>query len=141
MKSLRLIAARAHCDLVVVFDYGYRIERSVNGWAALNILILPALFTPQVDEEIESYVDAYVIDVRNGYLYGQTSDSTRNEESSLTIWSQAGERHVEAQWTRLIEATRERIGTVLAEPEDQAPPPSAEPPPSESAPAVEPPAS
>jgi hypothetical protein len=104
---------------VVVFDYGYKIERSVNGWAALNILLLPALFTPQVDSEIESYVDAYVIDVRNGYLYGQASDVTRSEASNLTVWSDAEERHVEQQWTRLIAATGERIEAVLAVPEDQ----------------------
>src|SRR5689334_14408493 len=29
-KSLRLIAARAHCDIVVVFDYGYRSEEHTS---------------------------------------------------------------------------------------------------------------
>ncbi|HEY8079200.1 MAG TPA: hypothetical protein VIF62_33945, partial [Labilithrix sp.] len=69
VKKLRLLAARAHADLLVVFDHGWK-GGGVNGWAALNILLVPMLITPWLSNETESYAQAYVIDVRNGYLYG-----------------------------------------------------------------------
>jgi hypothetical protein len=115
LERLRLVAARARCDVLVVFDYGYRVERSPNAWAAFNVLLVPALFVPFLDTEAESYLDAYVIDVRNGYLYGHASEILKDGEDEGTVWSEAETRLLDAQWSRLVQATGERLAIVLSE--------------------------
>ena len=115
IHALRLLAARARCDALVVFDYGSRIERSANGYAALNALVVPALFAPFLEARVESYLDAYVIDVRNGYLYRHVSASQRGELSRLTVWSDADERLVERQWSALLADTRRDLAAAFVE--------------------------
>jgi hypothetical protein len=113
IHQLRLLAARARCDVLVVFDYGYRTERTPNGFAAFNVLLVPALFLPFLDTKVESYLEAYVIDTRNGYLYSQTSAERTNRASNLTVWTNPEPGMLDAQWTELLGSTRERLATLL----------------------------
>lgn len=115
VHALRLLAARAHCDALVVFDYGHRVTRSANGYAALNALVVPLFFAPFLDARVESYLDAYVIDVRNGYLYRHVSASQRSEVSTLTVWSDADRRLVARQWTSLLADARRDLAEVFVE--------------------------
>jgi hypothetical protein len=87
MKKLRLLAARAHADVLVVVDYSRKTEISVNALAALNVFIVPALFLPFRDVKVESAVDAFVVDVRNGYVYGHVALSEEKSKSHQTIYS------------------------------------------------------
>jgi hypothetical protein len=87
MKKLRLLAARAHADVLVVVDYSRRIDVSVNALAALNVFIVPALFLPFRDVKVESAVDAFVVDVRNGYVYGHVALAERQTKPHQTIYS------------------------------------------------------
>ena len=116
IRQLRLHAARAHCQLLVVVDYGYRIDRSVNGWVVLNALVLPAFFVPFLDSEVESYMDSYVIDVKNGYLYGQLNARREGEKNRLTVWSDADDDMVESQWWALLTATHDTLKKVVTGP-------------------------
>jgi len=115
VHQLRLLAARARCDVLVVFDYGNRIERTPNGYTALNVLLIPALFAPFMDAKLESYLDAFVIDVRNGYLYRHLSATQQGQVARLTVWSDADQQLVERQWTSLLADTRRDLQTVLTE--------------------------
>jgi len=115
VHQLRLLAARARCDVLVVFDYGYRVERTPNGYTALNALLIPALFAPFLDAKVESYLDAFVIDVRNGYLYRHLSATQQGEVTRLSIWSDADQQLVERQWTSLLADTRRDLQNVLSE--------------------------
>jgi len=115
LRQLRLQAARARCQLLVVVDYGYKIDRSVNGWVVLNALVLPSLFVPFLDSEVESYMDSYVIDVRNGYLYGQLNTREAGDKKRLTIWSDADEELVASQWWALLTATNDTLKKVIAD--------------------------
>ncbi|HEY1959055.1 MAG TPA: hypothetical protein VGH28_25755 [Polyangiaceae bacterium] len=87
MKKLRLLAARAHCDLLVVVDYARKTDVSANALAAFDVLIVPALFLPFRDVTVESAVDAFVVDVRNGYLYGHVSLSKKDVAPHQTIYA------------------------------------------------------
>jgi hypothetical protein len=87
MKKLRLLAARAHADVLVVVDYSRKTEISVNALAALNVFIVPALFLPFRDVKIESAVDAFVVDVRNGYVYGHVALTEAQSKAHQTIYS------------------------------------------------------
>jgi hypothetical protein len=100
LKKLRLLAARAHCDLLVVVDYSHRTDVSANGWAALDVLLLPALFVPFRDLDVKSAVDAFVVDTRNGYLYGHVALDEHAEAKRKTIYA-TDDDVVAAQWTNL----------------------------------------
>jgi hypothetical protein len=117
IKKLRLLAARAQSDLLVVFDYGYRQRQSPNGWAATGVLLIPMLFVPMADYEVESYLDAYVIDVRNGYLYAHVSSSLKDEAKTETLMSDAAEDLTEEHWAKLRATTRDKLSRLLTDPE------------------------
>ncbi len=69
LKALRLLAARAHCDLLVLVSARFNEERSVNKMAWLNIFIVPMFFTDYMDVLYRYEAEIYVFDVRNGYMY------------------------------------------------------------------------
>ncbi len=113
LEKLRLLAARAHCDVLLVFDYGYKVESTPNGLVALNALIVPVFFVPFLDEKVESYLDAYVIDVRNGYLYAHVASDESSQREYETIWSDKATRDVDQQWSTLVRQTAERLAPVV----------------------------
>jgi hypothetical protein len=115
LRQLRLQAARARCQLLVVVDYGYKIDRSVNGWVWLNALVVPSLFVPFLDSDVQSYMDSYVIDVKNGYLYGQLNTHEQGQTKRQTIWSDADEDLVDVQWSTLLTATHDTLKKVIAD--------------------------
>lgn len=100
IKKLRLLAARAHCDVLVVVDYSRRTDVTVNAFAALNVLLLPALFVPFLDAKVASAVDAFVIDTRNGYLYGHVALAKEELAPRRTIYT-VDDALVAAQWNAL----------------------------------------
>ena len=100
MKKLRLLAARAHADVLVVVDYSRKTEISVNALAALNVFLVPALFLPFRDVKVESAVDAFVVDVRNGYVYGHVALSQEASKPHQTIYSD-DDALARAEWKAL----------------------------------------
>jgi hypothetical protein len=100
VKKLRLVAARAHADVLVVFDHG-RATGDVNGLVAFAPLLVPMLFVPMFDGRVESYLTAYVVDVRNGYFYGQLDASERGGDPYVTAYDSGGRTESELQWGRL----------------------------------------
>ncbi len=114
VKKLRLLAARARCDVVVVFDYAYKVETSANGWAALNVLVVPLLFAPYLDKKVDSYMESFIVDTRNGYLYGHINSQKKGEAKRVTIYTSADERMVKAQWTKLLRSTGQALTNLIA---------------------------
>jgi hypothetical protein len=114
VKKLRLLAARAHTDILVVFDHGWR-GGGVNGWVALNILLVPALFTPWLSNETESYAQAFVLDVRNGYLYGEPSAETKGGKGAVTVWGDKVDDVAQEQWPRLLDAVKVQLAATVRE--------------------------
>ena len=147
MKKVRLLAARAHCDLLVIFDYGNKVDTSANGLVAFNILLLPALFVPFLDVKVTSAMDSFVIDTRNGYLYAHVDAQKEGTEDFISIYSSSGDRLVQAQWPQVLKDTSDAVRKVLdteraarsAAPPLQPTPPPAPPAPSTSASAPAPP--
>jgi len=108
LKKLRLLAARARADVLVVVDHGYR-WGGVNGLAALNILLVPVFFVPFLDNEVESYVEAFVIDTRNGYLYGHVTEDEKSGPKFATLYADGAETIADQHWEHL----RAKIGADL----------------------------
>jgi hypothetical protein len=112
IKKLRLLAARAHADVLVVFDHGYR-GGGVNGWVALNILLVPMLFTPWLSNKTESYAQAHVIDVRNGYVYGEVETEQKSGSGAVTIYAPNVSEVADEQWPKLLEGVKVKLGEKL----------------------------
>ena len=115
IKKLRLLAARAHCELLVILDSGHRVTTTVNGLVAFDLLLLPALFMPFLDVEVSSATDAFVIDVRNGYLYAHVAAQQSGVDDYVTIYSADGGHLLDAQWPRLLDDTAQALRKVLSE--------------------------
>jgi hypothetical protein len=113
LQTLRLLAARAHADVLVIVDHGWRSTRSPNGWAALSVLLVPTLFTPHLDADVESYVETTAIDVRTGAILGETSVTGTLHVSNMTVWSNDDHDRAEAQLDELFATTRSRLAGVL----------------------------
>jgi hypothetical protein len=117
IKQLRLLAARAQCDVLLVFDYGYKTSSEPNAWLFAAPLVVPIFVTPWLDVTAESYLDVYAIDTRNGYLYGQLDNSHENTEQGVTIYSAGrGQELVDEQWTVLqADAVESLVGLIKEE--------------------------
>ena len=86
LRALRLAAARAKCDVLVLVGSSFRGDTRPNLLAVFNILLLPMLFNPSVNISADYAVEMYVIDVRNEFLYGQIAyDPDPIVERYLTI--------------------------------------------------------
>jgi len=109
LKKLRLLAARARADVLIVVDAGYR-SGGANALVALNFLVLPALFVPFLNNQVESYLEAFVIDTRNGFLYGHLSEDEKSGPKYATIYAESAKTIVDEQWVSL----RAKMGGSLA---------------------------
>lgn len=114
LQMLRILAARAHADVLVVVDHGWRSTRSPNGWAALSVLLVPSLFTPHLDADVEAYVETTVLDVRTGAILGETTATDTFHVANMTVWSSDDHDRAEARIDALLATTRERLSAVLA---------------------------
>lgn len=114
LQTLRVIAARAHTDVLVIVDHGWRSTRSPNGWAALSVLLLPSLFTPQIDARAEVYVELTVLDVRTGAILGETTASDAVHISNMTIWSEEDRERADASLDVLLGTSRDQLATLLS---------------------------
>ncbi len=114
VKKLRLFAARAHANVLVVADHGYK-TGGVNGLAAFDALLLPILFLPFEDNTVEGYAEAFVIDVRNGYLYGHVTEDDKRGPSFATIYGKSAKEIADEQWQTLRDTLAKDLGRLLAD--------------------------
>lgn len=113
-KKLRLLAARAHADALVIVDHGYK-TGGANGFAALSFLILPMLFTPFLDNRVDGYAEAFLLDVRNGYLYGHVEESDKRGPKYATIYGDSALDVAHEQWKTLRVGLERDLGRLLSE--------------------------
>jgi len=113
VKQLRLLAARAHADVLVVFDQGYK-GGGLNPLSSFLGLLVPALFVPFLSNETESYAQAHVIDVRNGYLYAEVNAEHKGGAEFATLYARTPNDIFEQAWPELLGRVRVRIEDALA---------------------------
>jgi hypothetical protein len=109
VKKLRLLAARAKTDVLVIVDHGYQ-NTGINPLVSFSMLLFPLLFVPFLDTHVKGYVETFVIDVRNGYLYGHLVQEDQRGEHYVTIYGKKFEEYQAEQWKEL----RTRFGKDLA---------------------------
>jgi uncharacterized protein YlbG (UPF0298 family) len=87
LKKLRLFGARSHSDLLIVYLNRTESSLSLNALSFTGILILPFLVLPVYDLEVKMKVEAYIIDIRNGYLYSQINIEEKKTYKYLTMYT------------------------------------------------------
>ena len=85
-KTVRLLAARAKCDIVVLVSSRFEEKRDINGWATLNVLIIPALLTPYWNIKYKYAAEVFVFDVRNGYMYKHLKYENDERKKLISVW-------------------------------------------------------
>jgi hypothetical protein len=115
IRRLRLMAARARADVVMVFDYDAHVRREANGLAVFGVAIVPLLFTPFQDVAASSYVDGFVVDTRNGYFYGQVSAARQATSDYVTIYSDAGEELIARQRGEMLAEVGKQLDQLFRE--------------------------
>lgn len=113
VKKLRLLAARAHADVLVIVDYGYK-GGGANGLAAFNFLLLTTLFVPFLDNRTESYAQAWVLDVRNGYFYGDASADAKSGSAFVNIYADGPDALFASDWPKLLSTIQTKLTARLA---------------------------
>lgn len=112
VKKLRLLAARGNADVLVVFDHGWR-GGGANGLVALNVLVVPIFFVPFLSNETETYAQAYVIDVRNGYLYGEVDVEKKGGGGYKNIYADSPRDVANELWPALLGDVKRKLATKL----------------------------
>lgn len=113
VKKLRLLAARAHTDVLVVVDHGYR-TGGINGLFGLNLFLLPIFFSPFLDNSVSGYAESFVIDTRNGHLYGHTVADDKRGDGYATIYSKSVREVEREQWAALRGALQRDLTRLVA---------------------------
>lgn len=116
LRRLRFYAAHVGADVVMVFDYGLRIEHEPNALVALGVAVVPLFFLPFQDVQADSYLDGYVMDTKTGRMLGQTNIRLRDEDHLLTIYSKRGRKLSDLQRGKLVGQTGLQLVQLLVGP-------------------------
>ena len=114
LRALRLLAARAGAETLVVADWNYRIDHRANGLAAFGVALVPLLFVPFQDVAVETRLELHVVDTRSGYLHGLASAAHGAEDEFLTIYSDRGLRLVEDDFVSLLGEAAAELDALFA---------------------------
>lgn len=80
VRKIRLGAARRHVDAVLIYEIGSKGDVSRTGIALADLTLLGSMVLPTRSVEATGIAEAMLLDVRNGYIYGNataTSDLSR----------------------------------------------------------------
>jgi hypothetical protein len=124
IKKLRLLAARARCDVLLVVDYGTKVTSRPNAAAIANILLVPVLFLPYLDVKVESYLEGFLLDTRNGYLYGQVLSQQDEQVKYQTIYSVMDRVMLERQWKWMLKDFGGALERIITTPPPKLPAPT-----------------
>jgi hypothetical protein len=112
VKRLRLLAARAKTDVLVIVDHGYQ-NGGINPLVGLTVLIVPIFFVPFIDTFVKGYVETFVIDVRNGYLYGHLVQEDERGKEYTTIYGKKADAYAAEQWKALRAQFRTDLAALI----------------------------
>lgn len=85
LKQLRLYAAQAKTDLVLFVSTSTSFEQDVNILSPLYLGLVTIPFVPGKHVKLTTYLEAYVIDVRNGLLYSSYRDKRRLKKKYVRV--------------------------------------------------------
>lgn len=110
IKQLRLYAAQAKCDLLLLYHVSVEERVEPNALVLTHMLIVPGIFMPSFHIYVNARSDQFYFDVRNGYLYSRASADTTYARRYVTYWateniSDLTNSLVQSLGTRIVEST------------------------------------
>ena len=127
IKKMRLMAARARCDLLIIFDYAHRARSRTNWLAWFNVLLLPFLASPYLDEELDSFLEGHLMEVRTGQVFAQVTVQEHGAKAYSNIYSSWVPDTAEEHWQSLLRRAGEALQRELMAVAASAPTPEARP--------------
>lgn len=83
--QLRTLAAQAHCDIILFVGTHHVVYGDTNGLAWFYLPLIPMFFVKGNQIEVNSFVDMYLIDVRNGFIYNSYRTQATSRDKFVKI--------------------------------------------------------
>jgi hypothetical protein len=87
MDTIRLAAARQHLDAVLIYEVDATVDQNSNPLRFADWTLLGAFIVPSQDVKAAGVAQAMLIDVRNGYPYGQVTASVDDKTKSAAFYT------------------------------------------------------
>jgi hypothetical protein len=87
LDTIRLAAARQHLDAVLIYEVDATTDQKSNPLRFADWTILGGFIVPSQDVKAVGVAQAMLIDVRNGYPYGQVTSSVDDKTGSALFYS------------------------------------------------------
>lgn len=83
--QIRTLASQAHCDLIIYLGTHHEVYSDTNALAWFYIPLIPLIFVKGNQIEVRSFVDMYLIDVRNGFIYNSYRTQASSKDKYVKI--------------------------------------------------------
>lgn len=87
MDTIRLAAARQHLDAVLIYEVDATVDQKTNPLRFADRTLIGGFIVPSRDVKAAGVAQAMLIDVRNGYPYGQVTSSVDDRTESAAFYS------------------------------------------------------
>ncbi len=87
LDTIRLAAARQHLDAVLIYEVDATVDQKSNPLRFADWTVIGAFIVPSQDVKPAGVAQAMLIDVRNGYPYGQVTSSVDDKTASAAFYS------------------------------------------------------
>ncbi len=84
IARIRLGAARQHLDAVLIYEVAVRSETRSTGWTIIDWTLVGA-YAPTRRSRAEARASALLIDVRNGYPYGEAHSADDSDRATAAF--------------------------------------------------------
>ena len=87
LDTIRLAAARQHLDAVLIYEVDATADQKSNPLRFANLTVIGGFIVPSQDVKAVGVAQAMLIDVRNGYPYGQVTSTVDDKTESALFYS------------------------------------------------------
>ena len=87
MDTVRLAAARQHLDAVIIYEVDATADQKSNPLHFADWTVIGAFIVPSQDVKAVGVAQAMLIDVRNGYPYGQVTSTADDKALAAVFYS------------------------------------------------------
>ncbi|HEX4270716.1 MAG TPA: hypothetical protein VHZ32_04985 [Rhizomicrobium sp.] len=87
IDTIRLAAARQHLDAVLIYEVNATADQKSNPLRFADWTVIGAFVLPSQDVKAMGVAQAMLVDVRNGYPYGQVTSSVDDKTMSAVFYS------------------------------------------------------
>lgn len=83
--EIRNLAAQSHADILLYIGTHHQVFTDTNALSVFYLPLVPMLFVKGNSINVSSYVDMYIIDVRNGFIYNSFRTQAKSKDKFVKI--------------------------------------------------------